>query len=118
MLLAAAGSLPVLSAVTADERTAALRGLLPRDFRAARALGERYLESEPAERSADWLAGELFGDPSLLTTDLQGRDWLKRRIRARCARDFRQGDLVLLEGWLLARTEARLLALCAVLPIS
>ena len=91
--------------------------MLPTDYRAARALGERYLEIEPAERSAEWLAGELFGDVSLPTTDLQGRDRLKRRIRAGCARDFRHGDLVLVEGWLLARTEARLLALCAVLPI-
>jgi len=111
-----AGSLPIVRAATGDERTAAVRGLLPRDFRAARALGERYLEIEPAERSADWLAGELFGDVSLLTADPRGLDPLKRRIRAGCARDFRQGDLVLLEGWWLARTEARLLALCAVLP--
>ena len=115
-LLAIAGSLPIVR-VMRDGRSAALRSLFPTDLRAARVLGERYLEIEPRERSASWLARELFGQPSLSMADGRGLDWLKDRVRASRARDFERGDLVLLDGWFLARTEARLLALCAILPV-
>jgi hypothetical protein len=113
-LLAVAGGLPLIGLLNRRDPMTVIRELLPRDLRAARALGELYLETQPGERSASWLTRELFG--SGLTVDRPRLDLLKRRIRDSRARDFRRGDLVLLHGWLLPRTEARLLALCAVVP--
>lgn len=112
-LLAAIGSLPVIRELSPDDPVTAIRGLLPRDLRTARVLGELYLESQPDERSSSWLTRELFGDSSLLRVDRSDLDRLKRYVSDARARDFERGDLVLLQGWLFARTEARLLALCA-----
>jgi hypothetical protein len=36
-----------------------------------------------------------------------------RWLRARCRQDFARGDTVLIDGWVLARTECRLCALVA-----
>lgn len=85
------------------------------DDRAAQIwLGERYLELRPEERSAGRLYRELFGiDLDPRCSRLDGGELL-RRIRHRRAADFQHGELVVLDGWLLARTEARVFALAAV----
>jgi hypothetical protein len=53
----------------------------------------------------------LFGEFSREHVQRYPLDDLARRMRTACARDYATGDLVLLDGWLLARSEARLLAL-------
>ena len=116
-LFAVAGSLPIVAALASDERVATIRALFSADLEAARALGELYLRIEPNERSANSLVLALFGEPSLRGADASDLAWVKSRLRSGRARDFEQGDLVILDGWWFARTEARLLALCAMIPV-
>lgn len=111
---ALAGSLPIVRALARDGATEAIRSLLP-DLAIARELGERYLANEPAERAAGELLRSVFGELRPAVMDSRALERLKGRIRVRRARDFARGDLVLLDGWFLARTEARLLALVAML---
>ena len=112
-LLPVAGVLPDLRPGDADPKDIAawLREWIP-DAGAA-AIGERYLRAMPAERSAGQLAQQLFGRSLSDEADLPGFKRLMRRVQASRARDFLNDDLVLLEGWAVARTEARLLALVA-----
>jgi len=89
-----------------------LRELLP-DAGAA-ALGAHYLRAFPGERSAEQLAQELFGCCLSDEADRPGIERLMHRVRDSRARDFRDDNLVLLDGWAVPRTEARLLALVAI----
>jgi len=104
--LAAAASVP-------DDAAAALRLLLD-DRTRARALGGSYRAHCPVE-----------SDPALLTRLILdalaphhgGQQPLRRELLLpvfdRCVRaEFGAGDTVELSGWILARTEARLCALC------
>ena len=116
-LLAIAGSLPIVESYAGRAKRGASQSVPDRPSGSARARRAAISRSNRAERSANWLARELFGQPSLSMTDGRGLDWLKDRVRAGRARDFQRGDLVLLDGWFLARTEARLLALCATLSV-
>ena len=71
-------------------------------------VGRSYLKKVPDEANREKLAALL---PSL-----KGSKRLAARIRAlrdRVARDFAENRIVLLEGWLLSRTEARAAALVA-----
>ena len=75
------------------------------DSAAAAAVGRQYLRNHPQEASAPWLTDILFGsEPSM------------EKIRLGRERDFRDGDVVVIEGWFYARTEARLLALLSIYP--
>ena len=78
----------------------------------AAALGRQYLKQRPGEASAAWLVKQLFDE------EPDGRpETVKRLVAQRIAwgreADFRHGNLVVLHGWLVPRTEARLLALLA-----
>lgn len=88
-------------------------GHFVRNLHDARSVGERYLQLRPEERSTATLARELFGTRSLDEVARERPDSLKETILAGRASDFRNGDLVVLDGWVLARTEARFLALVA-----
>ena len=98
------------------ERDALLREWLPTSYPAARALGDIYLQRHPDE-TAPRLISALFGEVSWERAQQNPVDDLVRRMRAACARDYASGDMVLLDGWLLARSEARLLALSAILSV-
>jgi hypothetical protein len=75
---------------------------------AARAIGRRYLAEHPDEADAGRLARRLFGgDGAAPVTGTA----LRHAVDAARGRDFAQGDTVLIDGWLLARSEARLCAL-------
>ena len=77
-----------------------------RDPAAARALGAVYLSQHPEERDLAFLhAATLAGAGE----GAQG----VRALRARCRDDFQRGDTVLIERWVLTRTECRLCALVA-----
>jgi hypothetical protein len=79
------------------------------------AIGSLYLAKEPAEASRQWLAGHVCG-ASWMSSDVPVHA-LADRVRALRHDDFCRGDLVEIDGWLLARSEARLFALAAlVLP--
>jgi hypothetical protein len=94
-----------------------LRGLFP-DPAAAAAIGSRYLRSRPAERSAEGLAQHLFGRDLSAEIDSRGFEQLMRGIAAGRVRDYRDDDLIILDGWSVTRTEARLLALVALCTIA
>jgi hypothetical protein len=67
-----------------------------------RRLGSEYLTLHPQERDVTHLLDSLFGQHSLF-----GPSSLFESIGC----DWRRHDLAMLDGWLLARTEARVCAL-------
>jgi hypothetical protein len=73
-------------------------------------LGRRYLEQHPAEASAAWISHELFGKE---LDDRSGESdrLIARQISLGLESDYRNGNLVVLGGWLVTHTEARLMAL-------
>lgn len=83
----------------------------------AAALGRRYLYLHPTEGSAAKLAQVLFGMTLHLGIDGTTLEGAKRRIRSGRKRDYEDGNLVVLEGWSVTRTEARLLALLTILSV-
>jgi hypothetical protein len=97
-----------------DERSLAswLRRLPPGPVAAA-GIGALYLRDRPEEQSADWLAERLFDAGLSGPLDRARFQDLLQRVVADRTRDFVADDLVILDGWAWARTEARLLALIA-----
>lgn len=93
-------------------RRAALESLLS-DISGARAIGVRYLALAPEEANRTALAASLFSGFS----EPPGSPIEFARLRSTLAtqrdRDFAAGDTVVIGGWILARTEARLCALAA-----
>lgn len=78
-----------------------------------RRLGRSYLEATPEERDGPTLLARLSlrdGIPHFEGRPRQEATW--RALKARRDQEFAAGDTVVVDGWLLARTEARL---CAVL---
>jgi len=80
---------------------------------AAAALGRQYLEQRPDEASADWLARALFGEFRTLDEALGCRQFFRQCMATGCTADYRDGRLVVLDGWALPQSDARLLALLA-----
>jgi hypothetical protein len=80
---------------------------------AARDLGVEYLTRHPAEAERDVLLGHLAGlvpRSVLFREDRRAVAGFNERLR----RDFAEGDIVWMGGWLLSRTELRLCALMAI----
>jgi hypothetical protein len=77
---------------------------------AAAALGRQYLRQRPGEASAAWLVRQLFDEEPYGRAEAVRRV-VAQRIGQRREADFRDGNLVVLQGWLVTQTEARLLAL-------
>ena len=88
-----------------------VRGRLFPNVRAAVTVGDLYLQKQPEEGSTAWLAYELFGNDAFRDVDRDGDERLRERLRTSRDLDFRNDDLVVLNGWVVARTEARLLGL-------
>jgi len=78
-------------------------------------LGRRYLQMHPSEASPSWLANRLFGTALDTRSDFAASGPVRVRLRKSRRHDFLTGDLVIFDGWPVARTEARLLALVALL---
>lgn len=79
---------------------------------AARSLGEYYLAASPHEVAAVRLwAREIAGE----CRRLGAPEGLRRALAEARARDLRGGVVVVLQGWVLARAEARACALLVVL---
>lgn len=70
-------------------------------------VGRLYLEQAPHERDAGFLTQAVFGDrlPSGSGEDV------RRLVASRARQDFRQDDAVVIDGWIMARSEARFCAL-------
>lgn len=113
-LLPLTGCVPDPGVEEGGERDLAwwLRGLVPGPYAAA-AIGALYLRDAPGEKSAGWLAQRLFDADLSRKLDRAGFESLMQRVVAARAQDFVNDDLVILDGWAVPRTEARLLALIA-----
>jgi hypothetical protein len=80
----------------------------------AAAVGRRYLALHPEEASAAELEARVLQDPSIRVALDSSSDSRLRRVLAEKVRlDFLRRDVVLVDGWLLSITEARLCALHA-----
>jgi len=94
----------------AQDATERLVGLL-HDGESARAVGRAYLLQEPAEADVTHLMALL--DPVGVAARGEA-ELLRQTIAARHRNDFGCGRTVILDGWILSRTEVRLCALAAI----
>ena len=95
----------------AEEAKVALAGI-PADPKAARTIGSAYLAAEPGEADEAALVAGLFGEDGL--GEAAPGD-LSERLRSLVRTDFAAGRTVVLGGWVLARSEARMCALVEIL---
>lgn len=84
------------------------------DLEIPKALGRRYLEVYPSDSNRAELLRDLF-PPDLRSPTARNLNHLKRYLVSRRERDFQEECSVLLDGWVLARTEARVCALIALM---
>lgn len=112
---AAALALPSLAAASGPVPAQALVEALDRPA-SARLVGLRVLAALP-DPSRDALVAELAAAAGLAVEAVPAidRSLLRSRLDAARAADFRRGDTVRVQGWVLASTEARLCALAALL---
>lgn len=75
------------------------------DLEAPTSIGDRYLDLYPDDDTS-WLFGLLENDRS---SRRAGR--LRAKLAELIRQDFNRRDIALVDGWVLARTEARLCAL-------
>ena len=76
-------------------------------------LGEAYLSAESGERDRTALEWAVFGDVIQAPSNA-----MTQAVAERIAADFRAADMVAVRGWGLARTEARLCALAALVDLA
>jgi hypothetical protein len=92
-----------------DDLTSALLGIVSRHHAAS--IGRAYRQIAPDDASHPFLAQRIISPQSrewfLATTGQERTRFLARRIRA----DFARGRTVIVHGWILSITEARLCAL-------
>lgn len=74
------------------------------------ALGHAYLDAHPVELDSRRLVASLGGG---VGRDASSTRAVIDRLAAAIRHDFESGDVVGVDGWMLARTEARLYALFA-----
>ena len=80
---------------------------------AARAIGLRYLSQTPEDHDRDALAERILASVSNEAIDALPLATLRSKFQQRFASDFDRGETVLIDGWVLSRTEVRLCALLA-----
>jgi len=115
VLLTLVNALPFSRALSAAPRNRRGPPNIPSDDLLTRIwLGEHYLEIHPEERSASRISYELFGDECTSLCNLNNRPVLQQHVLKQHNQDFRQGDVVIIDGWVLTRTEARVFALSAI----
>ncbi len=103
------GCLKASAWLSRSERPAAVEGLfyqLFADLSAARMLGRRYLADHSDEHSREWLIKKVLkgARPRNLET-------LRAVLANNLRRDFSEGYIVIVDGWVLSRTEARAAAI-------
>jgi hypothetical protein len=80
------------------------------DLRPPRALGRSYLELFSQERDRAFLQSAIIG-----TKRPRDVNHLRALLAQRREHDFRTGDVAIVDGWVLSRSEARACALIALL---
>jgi hypothetical protein len=96
-----------------DAATARLRSLVD-DQAGARPLGRMYRRQFPAEADAAVLTQLILSSlaPGAANSRALAREDLLAALERRVCDEFGNGQTVQVGGWILARTEARLCALC------
>lgn len=107
----ALGALPGMSWLRRGSAPKTLAEAIFSDLETARRVGMSYLAQAARECDAAVLAAELPAGCAVAPTSRQAFDELRQTIDAQRQRDFAAGDTVIIDGWILARTEARLCAL-------
>jgi hypothetical protein len=95
---------------------AQLSGVL-RHQAAAGEIGRAYLRAHPSEADPERLVAGITGgwEEGPAELDRLGRDALRLRLREQIRTDFAEGRTVLVDGWMLAASEARLFGLSALI---
>ena len=97
------------SGMTIDEIKWCLLGIFS-DLDSPRILGKRYLALYPQEKPGALLLA------ARIQSSQPGTSGAARRLLARERElDFRNGEIVMVDGWILSRTEAEICALTALL---
>ena len=116
-VLAAGLSAPLLASprsASAGDSVAACRAnlarLFPNSLHAARAIGARCADGQPAATLLERLCGSTAQRERLARLPA---DELRAILDARIRQDFTEGRTRLVDGWVLAETEARLYAILA-----
>jgi hypothetical protein len=99
--------LPLIERLTSPDTAGLLRGLITHRDSAAQ-LGRSYLDAHPNEARSAALVRQLAGPIALTSAERAARE-----VAARVRADYARGRTVVIEGWVLSRTEARLYALVA-----
>jgi len=84
------------------------------DLRTMICLGQQYLKLHPEEGSAKRIAYTLFGDELVSVRSLIDCTDRRQLVLRRHKEDFRDGNVVVIDGWVLTRTEARVFALSVI----
>jgi len=93
-----------------ESMQATLRSL----FGSAPALGTACLNSLPSGKSSlQQLAGEILAVTSCDVEAIKSKELVRQRIANQVRRDFAQGAILSVDGWLLSLTEVRIYALLA-----
>ena len=71
-----------------------------------RSIGRHYLDANPHDDSRSRIMHDLFGP--LGPTGSHDHRW---SLAKRCEREFVAGDVLVVDGWILSRSEARAAAL-------
>lgn len=82
------------------------------DPKGAKVLGMRYLAMYPEEADVNKLLA-VFGRSPEDIKSFCDQPTLRKSLGSSQEKDFREGNTVIVDGWVLARTEARVCALAA-----
>jgi hypothetical protein len=99
----------------ATEPLQSLLRLLEPARNSAKAIGRVYLVQTPDENDWQILVGRLLAESTISEHGMNGSRGLVTEFKHQCANDFSEGRIVLLDGWMLSRTEARLCAVHALI---
>jgi hypothetical protein len=107
----ALGSLPGINWLRRSGAPKTMAEAMFSDPATARMIGVRYLAEAAHECDAAVLAAELPAGCAAPPTSRHELEDIRKIVDAQRERDFATGDTVIIDGWILARTEARLCAL-------
>lgn len=86
-----------------------------KETESAKAIGHRYLTLAPAEANFDTLMIRLYpgGNRQQRRATIVDQNAFARELRSRIREDFRTGNVAVIDGWYLSRTELRICATVA-----
>jgi hypothetical protein len=85
------------------------------DEATVRKIGQEYRNSFPSENSKDQLTSLILTEVKVPLSGQTENDVNEAALKIQGEKDFKKGQLVILKGWVLSRTEARQ---CALLSFS